>query len=990
MYRPRSAQCSTDENVQNASNDVEISRTEDVVEPPQHVNHEIEVPFPDNEGMYEEECVQKDTDESGSDGKVSQTLRLVNCILQLQRCAGKQLVNELLRLCKDSSMDLNSFFKKYSSVAACNKIAEEHMERSIEQCGFQKFYIRDSNNDTKPLFKKDIASVLREQVRLAKLGDMHFRPNTTDSTGCKTTMSSKYIKEVYDSHRSGIMASKNSKSMWIEDVEVQSSSFIGFIQLYSDKTAMSLKANSMLAYPIHAVLLNSTPKFRRWLIDRGQTLVGFLPVQSCVYDDDHNADNTVEQVEEDFNTVHLDDYISPTSKSSGRVRKLETLHSAILNILQPLLDTSEEGFKVKDWRSHIWNLFPKIISYCCDIPEGKDVACVKHGGRGSSPCIRCHACINDFRLARLGVPRMIEDTVQGRLNLSTQCPSTDVSIENLNLSPVPSFLEFIFSNYRNVLPPDVYSIFTFESLHNLHLGISKLLKNCILQRMASDMLTTFPDGPPSKQKKMISHRSKLLMATNAILADIQKNYPAPGLQVDFSKKEASVQLNGFFMKEGIKGMLEGKNYRSVDMVFPFISAFIDRVTGFENAADMTRVCTLYTEIMTSALYDFPRNPPDSEIISEFKKKVQYFKVLTIKTFQDFCVSGLFTLKFHLLDHMVEDMERFGSLQVLDASAFEHYNTDIKAAIRRTSQRKSSCMEEAVSILGQSSFVPTSMTHITTSTDVDCNVDNSSSRQNGWNLVRDGERVTLSELRSLVYVSTDIYSSRTDVFKKHACIVELFPRDTFQVFIELLDEHLQEDGRHNHDSDVKLEFVQSGMVQGGFIPTMDDYNREENCISTERISTFQGISQRIFGTCRFGTVGSPKFSFVLLKGQDNNKEEIWVAQVLSLFHVRKRGMHDECAFVHYMQCTPPLDGLDDILHCISLRWATDNGVDYTLSSLPIRGDPVVVGEWYDIIPINCIIGTVHVLRSNFAVQAVTEELPWSHHRFHINRFYRNFG
>lgn len=48
----------------------------------------------------------------------------------------------------------------------------------------------------------------------------------------------------------------------------------------------------------------------------------------------------------------------------------------------------------------------------------------------------------------------------------------------------------------------------------------------------------------------------------------------------------------------------------------------------------------------------------------------------------------------------------------------------------------------------------------------------------------------------------------------------------------------------------------------------------------------------------------------------------------------------------------------------------------------------VGEWFGVVSFDTIVGTVHVLRSNFAIHPFTPELPWSHHRFYINRFYRN--
>ena len=51
-----------------------------------------------------------------------------------------------------------------------------------------------------------------------------------------------------------------------------------------------------------------------------------------------------------------------------------------------------------------------------------------------------------------------------------------------------------------------------------------------------------------------------------------------------------------------------------------------------------------------------------------------------------CSRGFITLEMHLLDHLVVDLERFGSLGVLSASPFEHYNSSIKKAYSATSKR----------------------------------------------------------------------------------------------------------------------------------------------------------------------------------------------------------------------------------------------------------------------------------------------------------------
>lgn len=53
-------------------------------------------------------------------------------------------------------------------------------------------------------------------------------------------------------------------------------------------------------------------------------------------------------------------------------------------------------------------------------------------------------------------------------------------------------------------------------------------------------------------------------------------------------------------------------------------------------------------------------------------------------FNEHCKSVLYTLKLRLLIHMVEDVELFGCLEMLDWLLFEKSNAHIKPAYRRRS------------------------------------------------------------------------------------------------------------------------------------------------------------------------------------------------------------------------------------------------------------------------------------------------------------------
>lgn len=83
---------------------------------------------------------------------------------------------------------------------------------------------------------------------------------------------------------------------------------------------------------------------------------------------------------------------------------------------------------------------------------------------------------------------------------------------------------------------DLYSMFTFEPLHNLHLGVFILVKNCLIQHLSSGEAYSDPDGPSGKPKPLSLLKMSLLRALNDVFAHVEKIYALPGLHVNFAKE----------------------------------------------------------------------------------------------------------------------------------------------------------------------------------------------------------------------------------------------------------------------------------------------------------------------------------------------------------------------------------------------------------------------------------------------------------------------
>lgn len=60
-------------------------------------------------------------------------------------------------------------------------------------------------------------------------------------------------------------------------------------------------------------------------------------------------------------------------------------------------------------------------------------------------------------------------------------------------------------------------------------------------------------------------------------------------------------------------------------------------------------------------------------------RIRKFKEIMKAAFDTHCETGVYTLKFHLPHHLVENLERFGSLKKLDGSSFKIFYVPFKHA-----------------------------------------------------------------------------------------------------------------------------------------------------------------------------------------------------------------------------------------------------------------------------------------------------------------------
>lgn len=906
-------------------------------------------------------------------------------------------IESLIKIVHKADFDKDVFTAWINNIDDCDRFDCNRYDGLLHHEGFIRTPVRlegPGQTEVPSLYSKNIVQVLQKQVALTRKDDAIFQIPDVPSATPGHPMETGHFKDVIEGIRSDVMKSKGQNGAWWNDSDKNfPRSFVGLVQLYSDKTATTLKANALVAYPIHAVLLNFSLTHRRFLIDNGYTIVGFLPVGAGGYLDDEkdsteNISDSTLGIEAHI-PIPLKDYIRTASHKRGREEKMGNLHGAILQVLQPLAACSQTGFLARCREDEEWNCFPTIASYCSDIPEGKDVSGILHGTLVKKPCIRCTASMDDIQALSRRPLRTMADTITARRAVTTTMAlnvpeNVEDILKAISLAPWGTVFEHL-CNVLHFLPSDVYSMFTFETLHNLHLGWSKLLKFCYICYLSSEQVMTHRPGKPDKPAS--SMKNSVLRAVNSMLTEIQTKYPMPGRNVDFAKKEASSGLNGLFTNDGLKGMLEGKDYQAVDYIFPFVAAFTDRCLGRVDSHEQTTVHTKYTELMNLVTGNGTgvSKPDITELVSTLKRTV-------VETFKDHCEKGLFTLKFHTMDHLAEDISRFGSCKFLDAGAFEHFNLAIKRSYRTGSLRHATRMSETVNNMGRVMKRGRITSEERRSSPYNLPQPRSVRVGEGGNhLAGRGYRSIGTEgtLEDIIHLGQQcgVGQDHLDAFSKH--LLRMMNMGTVKVLGKVLRDQMDIMSPDCPNERTTITLHKSGFVVGGFVPDLKHYDRENNIIRSSEDWGGEKVVQRIFADDKFGHMRKAKNSFVLVRGGTEQEPQTWIGKVVLLLRSKSsfNGKVGEFAFIQYFDCCPPADAIDKELGCVCLRWARTDDEHGASSNMISPGNVVIAGEWFGLAPIESVEGTVHIVRANMAIHPHTPELPWTSHRFYINRFYR---
>lgn len=135
--------------------------------------------------------------------------------------------------------------------------------------------------------------------------------------------------------------------------------------------------------------------------------------------------------------------------------------------------------------------------------------------------------------------------------------------------------------------PDMYLVFLFEPLHNLHLGIQKMGKERANLNLSSDKNLANVLERRAEQDSLIRMEKVIfddLMCCSLLLRDTAKHL----LLIGVFQGESSFELKGFFTTMRVTGLPEGKDFMGVDILMRHSAAFFDLFTGLVQSAPIPR------------------------------------------------------------------------------------------------------------------------------------------------------------------------------------------------------------------------------------------------------------------------------------------------------------------------------------------------------------------------------------------------------------------
>lgn len=97
----------------------------------------------------------------------------------------------------------------------------------------------------------------------------------------------------------------------------------------------------------------------------------------------------------------------------------------------------------------------------------------------------------------------------------------------------------------------------------------------------------------------------------------------------------------------------------MDVVFLFVAACIDRITGYQEQTPLTYIWNRYITLMRGILYEHKLLGWPKKTLADIDNIIMLLKERFLETFEKHCKHGIHTFKFHILVHVDEDLSKLG-------------------------------------------------------------------------------------------------------------------------------------------------------------------------------------------------------------------------------------------------------------------------------------------------------------------------------------------
>lgn len=323
-------------------------------------------------------------------------------------------------------------------------------------------------------------------------------------------------------------------------------------------------------------------------------------------------------------------------------------------------------------------------------------------------------------------------------------------------------------------------------------------------------------------------------------------------------------------------MLNRKDFSQLEFVFSFVAAFVNTAVGWKHCHPRTRVHIKFLELRHPLSRKHQRHMLAPQSVNTVQHRIQKLSLLQKNTIDIDCETSHYTLRFPLFDHVVENLDRFGSLELLRSSPHGHPNVHSKRSCGKSSKSRTSLLGETLSAVNTNNpnrrrrLHETRIPERTTVSRKHARVSTT-----GPYLVKIGSRTTAYCIQKASHkknVPGSAWEMTTD-------LLSLLGNDTTLAFVSILKEVIWQPYKE-YLHDICLEYVRSVYASGDLVPEPKHRCRDNFCFINPQ--TYPRRPQRNLWTFEFGTEKTPNNVYVLPSTISPVPRRFWTVQVLRTF------------------------------------------------------------------------------------------------------------